>query len=269
MHRFLLHRVSFTFLVLLAFPFMVVAQKVSNVDANQEGKSIAITYDLSDTANISVYVSYDEGKTKTVLPKEYLSGDVGKSVGPGTNKKVLWHVLEQYPNQNFQGDNISFIVTGRPCMRFFAMANGGYSLASGPIIGVSVGQIGTIGWYLKGISTLSAPKTVQLECDGTGSVGGVYPAYSGRGNKFRAYGVAGLSLRLCAPIYLCAGAGYGVNRFDWETVDGQWVRYSPGSFKGPAFDAGLMTKFSSVAILAGVTYMGGSIDICFGLGWVF
>jgi hypothetical protein len=129
--------------------------------------------------------------------------------------------------------------------------------------------MGSIGWYVKGITTPSVAKEVQFVGDENGAVSGIYPAYSGIGNKFKAYGVAGLNIRMGAPIYLCAGAGYGIKTFDWETVDGKWVRYSPDSYSGLAIDAGLLAKFNKIAVSIGATYMGGSIDICGGIGWVF
>ncbi len=62
------------------------AQSITNVDANQEGKAIAVTYDLNEKANISLFATQNGGVTKTAIPLKYTSGDVGKNVSPGTEK---------------------------------------------------------------------------------------------------------------------------------------------------------------------------------------
>ena len=245
------------------------AQSITNVDANQEGKAIAVTYDLNEKANISLFVTQNGGVTKTAIPLKYTSGDVGKNVSPGTEKKILWRVLDQYPGQDFRGENLSFIVTGKPCMRFFAMLNAGYSLDSGFNAGLTIGQIGFIGWYVKGMTTFSAPKSTEFECDAQGYVDGTLPAYSGVSNTFKAYGIGGVNIRLVIPLYLNVGLGYGARNYAWETVDGKWVKNVPGSYSGLAIDAGIMGRFGSFALSLGATYLGKSVDFCVGVGIVF
>ena len=114
---------------------------------------------------------------------------MGKQISPGTNKRILWRVLEQYPNQTFQGENMSFIVKAEPIMRFFALLNVGYSFDSGVNVGVSIGQLGQIGWYAKAVSSLSFPKSADFECNENGAIDGILPAYSGVANSYKVYGV--------------------------------------------------------------------------------
>ena len=255
--------------VLFVNPIIGIAQSITNVDANQEGKSIAVTFDLNEMADISLYVTQDGGRTKTLIPQAYLAGDAGKKVTPGSEKKILWRVLDQYPNQNFQGENMSFIVKGKPSMRFFVMLNAGYSIDSGFNTGFTIGQFGFIGWYAKTISTLAMPKPADFECDEKGYVDGILPAYSGKASKFKAYGVAGITVRMGAPVYLNAGVGYGARVYEWETTDGRWVKNLPGSYSGLAIDAGLMTKVKNIVISAGSTLVSGNVDINVGVGYVF
>ena len=245
------------------------AQSITNVDANQEGKSIAITYDLNEMSDISLYFTQDGGATKTLIPQAFLAGDTGRKVAPGMEKKVLWRVLDQYPNQNFQGENMSFIVEGKPSMRFFAILNAGYSLDSGINMGTTIGQYGSIGWYLKAMTTFATPQDSEFECDENGYVDGIFPAYSGIASTFKAYGIAGVTIRLGKPVYLNAGLGYGTRVYDWQTADGKWVKNVPGSYNGLAIDAGLMAKLGNIALSAGTTLVNGKIDLCLGMGCVF
>lgn len=253
----------------LYLPTAVFAQKVTNVDANQEGKTIAVTYSLNEMADISLYVTQDGGRTKTAVPQAYISGDTGKRVQPGQEKKLLWKVLEQYPNQNFQGENMSFIVKAKPSMRFFGMLNAGYSLDSGFNAGFTVGQIGQFGWYVKAMTTFSFPKNSEFESDENGMIDGMLPAYSGKASTFKTYGVAGVTVRLGAPVYFLAGVGYGTRVYDWETTDGRWVKNTPGSYSGLAIDAGVMTKLNNIALSVGATLVNGNVDLNLGVGFIF
>ncbi|MBR6131368.1 MAG: hypothetical protein IKQ20_05880 [Bacteroidales bacterium] len=83
----------------------VSAQTVSNVTAEQVGKTIHIHYDLDRAADISVFVSTDGGSTYKQLHR--VSGDVGETVGPG-HKVVVWDVHAEMCE--LQGDNIVFKV---------------------------------------------------------------------------------------------------------------------------------------------------------------
>lgn len=81
------------------------AQTVSNVNAEQVGNTIHITYDLDKATDISVFVSTDGGNTYWMLNR--VSGDVGKIVGPG-HKTIVWDVLEE--QERLVGDNFVFKV---------------------------------------------------------------------------------------------------------------------------------------------------------------
>lgn len=257
------------FLALIVVPSSAFAQKITNADANQEGKAIAVTYDLAEMADISLYLTQDGGRTEKLIPQTYLEGDAGKKVSPGVGKKVFWHVLDQYPNQDFKEENMSFIVKGKPSRRFFAMLNAGYSLDSGFNMGASFGTLGSIGWYVKGITTLAMPKNAHFGCDENGYVDGLLPAYSGRVSRFKAFGVGGVTVRMGAPIYFNVGLGYGTRVYDWETADGGWVENLPGSYSGLAMDGGIMTKIDSVVLSVGATVVSGNADLSLGVGFVF
>lgn len=261
----------FVLVAMMVSARIAMGQSITNVDANQEGKSIAITYDLSETTDISLYITQDGGKTKTRIPLKFTSGDVGRRVKPGVQKKILWRVLDQYPNQGFQGENVSFIVKGSAKMRLFVALNAGYALDSGFNLGLMVGQLASVGWYAKVMATpLSVPISTDYERDESGWVGFIQPAYTGNANTFKAYGVAGVTVRLSDPLYLNAGVGYGIRKNQWETTGGEWVNNLPGSPRGFAIDAGLMGVIGNVLLSGGATLLLGSgVDVCFGVGYVF
>ncbi len=75
------------------FVLSLSAQKATNVIARQVGKNIEVTYDLDQMSDVSLSVSTDGGKTFS-QPLLHVSGDAGKKISPGSNKKIMWVVLD-------------------------------------------------------------------------------------------------------------------------------------------------------------------------------
>ena len=89
---------------ILSFPLL--AQTVSNVQAEQVGKQIVITYSLDKQADISVCYTTDGGKTFSA-PLKQVTGDVGKNIAAG-NHTITWNVLEEV--DKLIADDIMFVV---------------------------------------------------------------------------------------------------------------------------------------------------------------
>lgn len=88
------------------------AQNVTNVRFEQEGKMVKIYYDLSEEADISIYLSTNGGKTYESLPLGHLSGHAGKGVAAGNSRCAVWDVLAD--REKLQGSDIRFkIVAAR------------------------------------------------------------------------------------------------------------------------------------------------------------
>ena len=100
------HLFLFTTCVLLGIT--CVAQTVSNARFEQVGKTIKIYYDLSEKADISIYLSTDGGQTYESSPLTNVSGDVGKDVSAGRDKKAVWDVLAS--RERLQGNKVCFKV---------------------------------------------------------------------------------------------------------------------------------------------------------------
>lgn len=254
--------------VFLSFLACHAVQAQSDVNAHQEGKAIVVTYQLSERSDVRLLVS-DNGATMTEIPLTFLKGDVGKRVNPGTSKKIVWNVLEQYEKPRFQG-NLQFEVKGTPCSQFFVGINGGYSLDSGIMAGISFGQLThLVGWYGKAMTGFSLPHNTEYECDQDGKIDGVLPAYSGTANSFKAFGVVGLTLRMSRFAFLNLGAGYGMRKLEWEMIDGTWVKNLGGSYGKIAVDLGLILRFNHVGIMVATTFIPVNFDFSLGLCYAF
>lgn len=83
------------------------AQNVTNVEFWQEGKKVNISYHLDKTADVSVTISTDGGKTFST-PLKQVTGGVGKGITPG-KKTIVWDALSEY--DKLVGENICIHVS--------------------------------------------------------------------------------------------------------------------------------------------------------------
>ena len=97
------------FLLWIVSPFHLLAQSViSNVRAIQDGRNVVLLYDLSKDAEIR-QVKIDVDGRSRVLPMSSLSGDVGKKVSRGADRRIVYNVLEDYKD-GLRSDNVYFVI---------------------------------------------------------------------------------------------------------------------------------------------------------------
>ena len=96
-----------SFILSLCIAVCAFGQKVTNVDAYQDGKNIIITYSIDKAGTVgNVYCSTDGGRTWGA-PLKLVSGDVNKAVKAGKHR-ITWDVLAE--GYALQGNNICFKV---------------------------------------------------------------------------------------------------------------------------------------------------------------
>lgn len=242
--------------ILLVFTVLSSAQTVTNVTAVQVGKTIEIAYDLDKAADITVYMSTSGGTTYRELRK--VSGDVGKTVGPG-HKTVMWDVLEEMGE--LTGDNIVFMVRGdgnaearwrkkqcqeaikaMPYSTFFTL-NLAYSPMPQWSYGFKIGQVKVAGWYASVMSNfhfkgmyhpfeegqdygLSECKTARLSVQ------------------------AGFAVRPWKPMTLLFGVGYGYRTLTYKTTDNVWYSYPKRTYQGVDASFGFLFDIKGFALSA-------------------
>lgn len=91
------------------------AQQIQNVAATQEGKTIVVSYDLTDntsgsTYDVELYCSTDGGSTFG-KPLSAVRGDAGKEIKPGASRRISWDVLAD--REKLTGNRIVFEVRAR------------------------------------------------------------------------------------------------------------------------------------------------------------
>jgi hypothetical protein len=84
-------------LAIIVLPICCFAQKLENLKAEVAGDKIIITYDITgsqpdDSYNISLYSSQD----KYASPLTQVTGDVGKKIKEGKNKRIEWDAPSEF-----------------------------------------------------------------------------------------------------------------------------------------------------------------------------
>lgn len=89
------------------------SSKVENVSFEQNNDIVTIYYDLisdsQDTRfNVELLLEY-ENEQVIELNSSSVQGDIGSEITPGSEKKITWNVLEDYPN-GLESDQIQFAI---------------------------------------------------------------------------------------------------------------------------------------------------------------
>ena len=98
-----------TFIFLLSLLFSVAsiyAENATNVRVRQEGQTIVVTYDLTESSPVKLLMSIDNSTDLKEL--NAVKGDVGDGIPAGKNRTIVWSPLEEY--NGFAADNVCFIV---------------------------------------------------------------------------------------------------------------------------------------------------------------
>ena len=113
-----MHKYFLILLFLFGIILNLSAQQATNVRVQQEGEQIIITYDLDKTANVHVYVATGQSNQYTEL--KAVTGNVGKGVQPGTNRRITWTPLKE--RTEFVAQGVQFKVEAKPIIYYFSVS---------------------------------------------------------------------------------------------------------------------------------------------------
>lgn len=88
----------------IIYQYGVIAQNITQLSAEQVGRTIEITYVLDVRSDISIFYSIDNGKTFS-QQIVHVRGDVGENVAPG-KKLIIWSVTEDL--ESLETNNLRF-----------------------------------------------------------------------------------------------------------------------------------------------------------------
>jgi len=135
-------------------------------------------------------------------------------------------------------------------------------------------DLGRAGLYLKAGRMIT--EEYDYECRSDGTTNGVTYVWTNGEESRSGYEISGGGTfallrypgnsRLVLRLYI--GVGYGVYNVLWQDNAERWARVKDLSYKGLAFDAGLLCDIGKVSFMAGISQYGDP-KLEFGLGWHF
>ena len=156
------------------------------------------------------------------------------------NEKLLEDAKQQPAKQK---DDKVKSVDGKTESVNFLTLNAAYSVAPQISFGFTYGQVKKIGWFVSAMTGTSF--------EGFNVNGGSYEeaALTGETASSRLSITGGVALRLGnSPVYLKAGAGYGMRVRACETIHGDYVEYTPDTYKGLEMTAGLQFNLKKITL---------------------
>ena len=131
------------YILVLLFHFVsnsILAQNITNVRAEMEGDIVRIRYDLvapddDQLFTVEVYSSHDNFSE----PLEYVRGDVGKGIKPGTGYEIIWQAQEELVD--FRGE-ITFEIWATVIGGYYRITNPTSSSSFKPGKQMSINWVG-------------------------------------------------------------------------------------------------------------------------------
>lgn len=260
------------------------AENASNIRVRQEGKAIVITYDLSKNSVVRLLMA--SGRSNQYTELKAVTGNVGKGVSAGQNRKIVWKPLEE--NETFIAENVRFKVealssydyyTQNAKIKTIVLGQIGYSTAPQLSYGAMIGQMYKgIGWYVSGRSNFQFNAPAELACDKQGYIDGEKPFYTGNTSTTHYAVNAGFMMNVLEKITknkfntlgFYVGAGYGKRELQWETTDGLWVKYAPTSHTGFSGNIGVLGSIYGVTLNVGLNTINFKyVEVEAGIGYMF
>ena len=274
--------------IILLFLFIsatsLVAENASNVRVRQEGKAIVVTYDLSKNSVVRLMMA--SGKSNQYTELKAVTGNVGKGVSAGQNRKIVWKPLEE--NETFIAENVRFKVealssydyyTQNAKIKTILLGQIGYSTAPQLSYGAMIGQMYRgVGWYVSGRSNFQFNAPAELACDKQGYINGERPFYTSNTSTTHYIINAGFMMNVLEKITknkfntlgFYVGAGYGKRELQWETTDGLWVKYAPTSHTGFSGNIGVLGSIYGVTLNVGLNTINFKYEeVEAGIGYMF
>ena len=258
----------------------------------QKDSVIEITYHFTgakpgQTYFVSVHVSRDGGKTFTEKPLALVTGDVGKGIKPGTNKKIIWEVYKEMPDLNglivFDvrpvaevSDAKAEVIKEKTQKHFFIGYKGSFTFKSFTApIGITIGFLGKPGFYFSTRLNSNYFKSSPYEIiNGNPPSGWIFAGNDEEEIK-RLSVTAGILKQLKTRMHIYAGIGFTqyqkiVQILQDTTEEIAWAKMTDESFNSYEIELGLLFQLKNIFLAGGITnYNKKYADITFSAGVVF
>jgi hypothetical protein len=259
------------------------AQQIQDIKATAAADQITVSYTVSglkfnQSLNISLYYSTDKGLTFTG-PVTALTGDFDKDIRNG-NHQIFWDALKEVP---FTKQDLVFDVRGELIEEKIEKSLFvSYVGNTTTYMGLRVGMIGKIGWYIEGRMNLQGFEKSNYDYE-NGSVKDYdkpgYYEFNGNNEYSALFAGGGVTYQAARDLFIYAGAGYGkenylyeIDNFSYENDGKTGTSYAkdPDSNEGVEVDAGIIYRFRKLLLTGGAATINfNTINWTAGIGYSF
>jgi hypothetical protein len=259
--------ISIITVVLISITCVLSAQTISKIKSVVVGNNIEVQYvvkglKLNQTLTVSLYVSSDGGSTFQG-PMLEVKGDVGEKIFNGPHS-ITWEAMKEmsFGDVNAVFDIRAVVVSEKIKKNWFVAYSGNLVTP----IGIRVGTLGGVGWYIAGQSNTKPGLTGSYTYkDGTITDYTPLSWYEFTSKHVvSAYTVfGGVTWQVARKFFLYGGAGYGkeevlyeINEYSYDgnaPLGTDYAKDSDNSAKGIAVEAGLLFKTGKIVIIGGAS----------------
>lgn len=208
--------------------FVLAFGKMINITSNKKGDDIYVDGKKVGTTPMEIDFSLGKHEVEVRRGKLYETKDLQVT----KNGASSYHfVPKKEPLDKYLSRGVNFVTL-----------NTAYSVAPQLSYGLTYGRVKKIGWFVSAMS--------NFDFTGFDVVDKSYEEVilTGETASTRISVTGGFMAKIGGPVYLKLGAGYGMIVRACETISGEYVEYTPNTYKGVDFSAGLQLNLRNITI---------------------
>ena len=208
--------------------FVLAFGKMINITSNQKGDDIYVDGKKVGTTPMEIDFSLGKHEVEVRRGKLYETGTVDVSKDKLDN---YYFVPKKEPLYKYLDRGVNFVTL-----------NAAYSVAPQTSFGFTYGRVKKIGWFVSAMS--------NFDFTGFDVIDKSYEEVilTGETASTRISVTGGFMAKICGPVYVKAGAGLGMIVRACETISGEYVEYTPDTYKGVDLSAGLQLNLRNITI---------------------
>ena len=208
--------------------FVLAFGKMINITSNKKGDDIYVDGKKVGTTPMEIDFSLGKHEVEVRRGKLYEKKDLQVT----KNGASSYHfVPKKEPLDKYLSRGVNFVTL-----------NVAYSVAPQTAFGLTFGRVKKMGWYVSAMS--------NFDFTGFDVIDKSYEEVilTGETASTRISVMGGFMAKIGGPVYVKAGAGLGMIVRACETISGEYVEYTPDTYKGVDLSAGLQFNLRNITI---------------------
>ena len=208
--------------------FVLAFGKMINITSNKKGDDIYV--DGKKVGTTPMEIDFSLGKHEVEVRRGKLYETRTLTIDKNSSTSYSF-VPKKEPLDKYLSRGVNFVTL-----------NAAYSVAPQTSFGFTYGQVKDFGWFVSAMS--------NFDFTGFDVIDKSYEEVilTGETASTRISVTGGFMAKIGGPVYLKLGAGYGMIVRACETISGEYVEYTPNTYKGVDLSAGLQLNLRNITI---------------------